>query len=185
MPLPVAHGLFGATVAAALRKDFSFRKDWRALSLSVVLAIIPDFDLVLSWVLGYGAQTHGGFTHSILFSMAAGFLACLLMKEKNVRGFTVYSLATLSHGILDVATRKEFGGSALLWPLSSHKFRLGWFDYFEFYPDPATEPIIIILRNALEVCRYETMIFTPVLLIVVLYKWFIRAEKPKRNGAQS
>jgi len=181
----MAHGLVGATVVAALRKDFSFRKDWSALSLGAVLAIIPDLDLVLSWVLGYGAQTHGGFTHSILFSMAAGFLACLLMREKNVRGFTGYSLATLSHGILDVVTRKEFGGATLLWPLSSHKFRLGWFDYFEFYPNPATETIIVILRNALEVCSYETMIFTPVLLIVICYKWFIRAEKPERNGAQN
>jgi membrane-bound metal-dependent hydrolase YbcI (DUF457 family) len=159
-----------------MRKDFSFRKDWRALSLGAVLAIIPDLDLVLSWVLGYGAQTHGGFTHSILFSMAVGFLACLLMKEKNVWGFTVYSLATLSHGILDVATRKEFGGSALLWPLSSHKFRLGWFDYFEFYPNPATESIIVILRNALEVCCYEITIFTPVFLTVVWLKMCVLAR---------
>ncbi len=182
MPLPLAHGLVGATVVAASRENFSFRKDWRALSLGAALAIIPDFDLILSWSLGYGAQTHGDFTHSIMFSMAAGFLTCLLMGEKNVRGFAVYALATLSHGILDVATRKEFGGSALLWPFSSHKFRLGWFDYFEFYPSPATEPVIVILRNALEICRYEMMIFTPVLLIVVWYKRFIRAEKPERDS---
>ena len=184
MPLPVAHGLLGATVVAAQRGNFSFRKDWRALSLGAALAIIPDFDLILSWILGYSAKTHGGFTHSILFSLMAGLLACLLMREKNVRGFVTYSLATLSHGILDVATRKEFGGSALLWPVTSHKFKLGWFDYFEFYPSPATEPIIDILRNALEVCRYEMMIFTPVFLIVVLCKQFIRAEKPERDSAR-
>lgn len=167
----MAHGLVGATVVAALRKDFSFRKDWRALSLGAALAVIPDFDLILSWVLGYSVQTHGGGAHSIMFSMVVGFLGCLLMQERNVRGFAVYALATLSHGILDVATRKEFGGSALLWPISSHKFRLGWFDYFEFYPDPATESLTVILRNALEVCRYEMMIFTPVFLIVVWYKY--------------
>jgi membrane-bound metal-dependent hydrolase YbcI (DUF457 family) len=184
MPLPVAHGLLGATVVAALRANFSFRKDWRALSLGAALAVIPDFDLVLSWILGYGAQTHGGFTHSIVFSMAVGFLACLLMREKNVRSFLTYALAVLSHGILDVATRKEFGGSALLWPGTPHKFKLGWFDYFEFYPDPTTEHVIVILRNALEVCRYEIMIFTPVFLIVVLRKQFFRADKPERDGAR-
>ncbi|HEV2665855.1 MAG TPA: metal-dependent hydrolase [Blastocatellia bacterium] len=176
MPLPVAHGLVGATVVAALRKDFSIRKDWRALSLGAVLAIIPDLDLVLSWVLGYGAQSHGGFTHSVVFSMAAGFLACLLTMGNNARGFMIYALATLSHGILDVVTRKGFGGAALLWPFSSHKFRLGWFDYFEFYPNPATEPIIVILRNALEVCCYEIMIFTPVFLIVVWGKMSVLAR---------
>src|SRR5262245_21724173 len=182
MPLPLAHGLVGATIVAASRENFSFRKDWRALSLGVALAVIPDFDLIFSWILGHSAQTHGGFSHSILFSMAAGFLACLLMGEKDVRGFAVYALATLSHGILDVVTRKEFGGSALLWPVTSHKFKLRWFDYFEFYPDPSTEPIIVILRKAVEVCGYEMMIFTPVFLIVVWYKRFARAEKPERDS---
>jgi hypothetical protein len=106
------------------------------------------------------------------------------MREKKVRSFVTYALAMLSHGILDVATRKEFGGSALLWPVTPHKFKLGWFDYFEFYPDPATEPIIVILRNALEVCGYEMMIFMPVFLLVVCYKQFIRAEKPEQDSAR-
>jgi len=185
MPLPVAHGLLGAAIVATTRRKLSFRKDWLALLLGSTLAIIPDFDLILSWVLGYSIKTHGGFTHSIVFSLAAGFMACFVMREKTVRGFTTYALATLSHGILDVVTRKEFGGSALLWPVSLHKFRLGWFDYFEFYPNPETEPIISIMRNALEVCRYEMMIFMPVFLIVVWYKRFIRAEKPERDGPRT
>ena len=167
-----------------MRKNFSFRKDWLALSLGASLAIIPDSDLILSWVLDYGVRTHGGFTHSIMFSLVAGFLACLMMREKNVRGFTSYAMATLSHGILDVVTRKEFGGSALFWPVSLHKFRLGWFDYFEFYPNPETEPIISIMRNALEVCRYEMMIFMPVFLIVVwLKRWQDRRETQERVKA--
>src|SRR5262245_42004272 len=184
MPLPVAHALLGAVVVAITRKNLSFRRDWPPLSLGVALAIIPDFDLVLSWILGYSIKTHGGFTHSIMFSLAAGFLACLLMREKNVRGFTTYALATFSHGILDAATRKEFGGSALLWPVSLHKFRLGWFDYFAFYPSPATEPIVVILRNALEVCRYEAMIFTPVFLIVVWLKRWQDNRKARENAAE-
>ncbi|HKQ79550.1 MAG TPA: metal-dependent hydrolase [Blastocatellia bacterium] len=184
MPLPVAHSLLGATIVATTRKNLSFRKDWLALSLGATLAIIPDFDLILSWVLGYDVKTHGGFTHSIIFSLAAGLLACFLMGEKNLRGFTTYGLATLSHGILDVVTRKEFGGSALLWPVSLRKFRLGWFDYFEFYPSPATEPIIVILRNALEVCRYELMIFMPVFLFVVwLKRWQDSRETQERVKA--
>ena len=184
MPLPVAHGLLGAAVVAITRKKLSFRKDWLALLLGSTLAIIPDFDLILSWVLGYSIKTHGGFTHSIVFSLAAGFMACFVMREKTVRGFTTYALATLSHGILDVITRKEFGGSALLWPVSLHKFRLGWFDYFEFYPNPETEPIISIMRNALEVCRYEMMIFMPVFLIVVwLKRWQDRRETQERVKA--
>src|SRR5262245_8250698 len=159
MPLPVAHGLAGATLVAASRENFSFRKDWRALLLGASLAIIPDFDLILSWILGHSIKTHGSFTHSITFSLMVGFVACLLTQEKNVRSFLGYSLAMASHGILDVVTRREFGGAALLWPFYSHKFKLGWFDYFKFYPDPEHEPVIVIVRNALAVCRYEMMIF--------------------------
>jgi membrane-bound metal-dependent hydrolase YbcI (DUF457 family) len=172
MPLPVAHGLVGAAVFVALRKNFSFRKDWRALSLGASLAILPDFDLAHSWILGYSTsiKTHGGFTHSILFSVMAGFLACWLTRERNIRGFLTYALPTLSHGILDVIPRKQYGGSALLWPFSSHKFRLGWFDYFVFYPNPDTDPVIVIVRDALKVCRYELAIFLPLFLIVVCCK---------------
>ncbi len=184
MPLPVAHALLGATLVAASRKNFSFRKDRRALLLGAALAVIPDFDLIFSWILGHSVKTHGGFTHSIVFSLAIGFLACLLMREENVRSLAGYSLAMLSHGVLDVVTRKEFGGSALLWPVSSHKFRLGWFDYFEFYPNPATEPIFVILRNALEICRYEMIIFMPFFLIVVCIKrWQDRREAQERISA--
>src|SRR5262249_27623436 len=181
MPLPVAHGLVGATVVAAFRENFSFRKDWRALLLGAFLAVIPDFDLILSWILGYSIKTHGSLTHSIMFSLAAGFLTCRLTREKNVRGFAAYTLATLSHGILDVVTRKEFGGAALLWPVSWHKFRLGWFDYFKFYPDPDTEPVTVILRSALGVCRYEALIFLPIFLIVVWLKRWQDSREAREN----
>ena len=184
MPLPVAHGLFGAAIVATTRKNFSFRKDWPALSLGAALAIIPDFDLILSWILGYSVRTHGGFTHSIIFSLMAGFFACYLIREKNLLGFITFSLAALSHGLLDVLTRKEFGGSALLWPFSLHKFRLGWFDYFEFYPNPETEPIIVILRDAMYVCRYEMMIFMPIFLIVVWFKRWQDIRKAREEMAQ-
>ncbi len=179
----MAHGLLGAALVAASRKNFRFRRDWRAMSLGAALAVIPDFDLIFSWILGFSVKTHGGFTHSIVFALVIGLLASFLIGEKNIRGFMTYPLAILSHGILDVVTRKEFGGSALLWPVSSYKFRLGWFDYFEFYPSPATEPITVILDNALDICCYELMIFMPVFLIIVWFKRWqdSRAEKAMRR----
>ena len=116
--------------------------------------------------------------------MIAGYLACWLMRERNIRGFLIYALATLSHGILDVIPRKDFGGSALLWPFSYHKFRLGWFDYFKFYPNPDTDPVIVILRDALKVCRYELAIFLPIFLIVVcLKRWQDKRQSQEKVTA--
>jgi membrane-bound metal-dependent hydrolase YbcI (DUF457 family) len=154
--------------------------------VGAILAVIPDLDLVFSWILGYSIRTHGDFTHSILFSVGTGVLACWLMRERNLRGYLMFPLAGVSHGILDFVTRKEFGGAALLWPFSSHKYRLGWFNYFEFYPNPATEPIRLILRNAWEVCRYELAIFLPVFLIVVCIKRWqdMRQTQPMAKAAR-
>jgi hypothetical protein len=185
MPLPVAHGLIGATIVAASREDISLSKDWQAMMLGASLAVIPDFDLILSWVLGYSIKYHGGFTHSILFSLAAGLLACWLMRERNLRAFLIYSSASVSHSLLDVMTKKDFGGAELLWPLSSHKFKLGLMDYFEFYPSPTTDPIGPILDRALEICNYEVMLFMPLLIVVVWWKrWQDRIRVRSRAGAR-
>ncbi|MFN0087172.1 MAG: metal-dependent hydrolase [Blastocatellia bacterium] len=173
MPLPIAHGLIGASIVAASREDISLRKDWHALAAGAALAILPDLDLFFSWVLGMRATTHGGFTHSLLFAVISGTLLSMLLREFNVRGFLTYVMAGASHGLLDSATRREFGGSELLWPVSTEKFRLGITDYFEFYPNPVGESIGPILERALDICMYEMMIFMPLFILTV---WWRRAQ---------
>jgi membrane-bound metal-dependent hydrolase YbcI (DUF457 family) len=170
MPLPIAHGLIGASVVVLSREGFSWRRDWRAVLLGATVAVIPDFDLFFSWVLGYGLKWHGGFTHSIIFSMVIGSLVVALMREGGTRDILVYTMATLSHGVLDVITKKEFGGSQLFWPFSPHRYRLGLFSYFEFYPDPATGAISSILARGLLISCYEALIFAPILVFVVWWK---------------
>lgn len=172
MPLPVAHGLLGASIVAASRQNLSFRGDWHALAAGAALAILPDLDLFFSWVLGMGVKIHGGFTHSIFFAALAGGLLALLLREVNLRGGLTYMTAAASHGLLDTATRREFGGAELLWPISSEKFRLGLIDYFEFYPNPMGEPLGPILKRALDICAYETIIFLPLFILAV---WWRRA----------
>ncbi len=170
MPLPVAHALIGASIVAASRRGISLRKDWAALLAGASIAVAPDLDLIFTWMLGFDLRTHAGFSHSILFAMLLGLLAAGLMRETNFKGFLVYSMASLSHGLLDVATKREFGGAALLWPFSSKKFRLGVWEYFEFYPHPLVQPIGPILERALVICGYEMMIFAPVFILTVWWR---------------
>ncbi|MDX2033217.1 MAG: metal-dependent hydrolase [Blastocatellia bacterium] len=172
MPLPIAHGLIGASIVAASREDLSLRKDWHALTAGAALAILPDLDLFFSWVMGMGATVHGGFTHSLLFAVIAGSLLSMMLREVTVRGFLTYVMAAASHGLLDSATRREFGGAKLLWPISTEKFRLGLTDYFEFYPN-TVEPIGPMLERALDICLYEMMIFMPLFILTV---WCRRAQ---------
>ncbi len=173
MPLPIAHGLIGASIVAASREDISLRKDWHALTAGAALAILPDLDLFFSWVLGMGVKVHGGFTHSLLFSVLAGGLIAMLLREIDLRHTLTYMMAASSHGLLDAAMRREFGGAELLWPLSSEKFRLGLTDYFAFYPNPMGEPIGPILERALDISMYEMMIFMPLFIATV---WLRRMQ---------
>jgi membrane-bound metal-dependent hydrolase YbcI (DUF457 family) len=153
--------------------------------LGASLAALPDLDLILSWGLGFSTTTHGAFTHSIIFSLIAGLLACLMMREINPGGFLVYSSAAMSHGLLDALVKSEFGGSALLWPLSPEKIKLGLFSYFEFYPSPATDPLGPIIERALDICIYEMMIFMPIFIIVVwCRRWQDRSSVRYRLGMQ-
>ena len=181
MPLPVAHGLVGAAIVAATRDDFSFRKDWGPMVMGATLAVVPDLDLYLSWVLGYGLRMHGTFSHSIFFALAIGSIASLLMREDSVKCVLGYFGAALSHGLLDTATKKDFGGSALLWPLSDQRFRLGIIKDYEFYPDPNTQTIGEMLAHTAEFCYYELWIYLPIFVLVVFVKSY-QSRRQLRMG---
>jgi len=178
MPLPLAHGLVGAGIVIAARREFSWRKDWRPLLVGSILAFSPDFDLLSVWLPGRGTQAHGGPTHSILFAIPLGMLGALLAREFNGRGLMVFTSIALSHGLLDFATKKNYGGAQLLWPFSRHKFRLGLFSYYEFSSEVGVQPLLEILKEALKITYYEAMVFLPLFLAVVVWKQWRQRQAP-------
>jgi hypothetical protein len=187
MPLPIAHALLGATV---VETGFPVDRKERArlYLIAAGVAVVPDFDLFFSWILGLGNRWHGGVTHSIVFAVVLGLLGASLSGIRNRRAVIVFSFAALSHGILDTITRRSFGGSALLWPFSRHKFKLGWFDYFAFYPASRLEPLPSLVRRALVISSYELLIFGALFLAVFLTHRLIarrlRQERAKIQGSQ-
>ena len=64
MPLPVAHGLVGASVFAALRPANELG-GWKWLAFGAFLGVAPDFDFALNWLGISAGGWHHGFTHSI------------------------------------------------------------------------------------------------------------------------
>lgn len=177
MPLPVAHGLVGASVVLLARKGSSLPRAWPQLLLGATLAIIPDFDLALAWSGNYSDRLHGTFTHSLLFACVVGCLAARLAGEFRWRGVLVYTAATLSHALLDFTVKKEYGGAQLLWPFSRQRFRLRLFSYFEFQPAPGQQPLGEILARALEISCYELLIFAPLFGLALWWR-----QRPTRRG---
>jgi membrane-bound metal-dependent hydrolase YbcI (DUF457 family) len=171
MPLPVAHGLLGATVVAAVRPSRPFNRNWRELVLGALLGICPDFDYFLNLIPGLGGGWHHGFTHSFGFAFLLGFLVSLGSGKLRFKDVSIYSLAIVSHPLLDFVFT-ESKGIELFWPFSTQRFRLQ-------LPNPINyglrdESVWTALWDLLKISLIELMIFAPLLLIVL---WITKVSR--------
>lgn len=132
MPTIFSHAVF-ATVAgkAFIKKSVSV---WFWI-LTAVCSIIPDTD-VAAFFLGIGYENmfgHRGITHSIFFAVLFGGLTTFLTHKFLETGipliklFIFFTLATLSHPLLDMLTDGGLG-VALFAPFSNERF------FFPFRP---------------------------------------------------
>jgi len=100
----------------------------RLLLAGVAAAMLPDLD-VLAFKVGIAYADdmgHRGITHSLLFSMLLGLLAChfapMLNSHRKKAAVFVFA-AGISHGILDMFTNGGLG-IAFFWPLSHERYFL-------------------------------------------------------------
>ena len=171
MPLPIAHGLMGASIVAALHPELISRRYAYPLLAGVVLANAPDFDFALVLAL-HSKAWHRAFTHSIFFAIAVGAFAMAVLGWARVREALAYTLALLSHGLLDYATTKEGGGVDLLWPFSAERMRLGWIGVSEL-PSRMSAPAL--LKALLVELISFGLLFAAVLLV----------RRPRRTPANT
>ena len=165
MPLPVAHSLIGASVAAAIHgKAPSW---WKLLCISAFLGVFPDFDYILNWLhIGWGGWHHG-FTHSFVFALFAGAATALITGWRNVRSFVAFTAAIASHGLLDYLIT-ESRGIALFWPFTNQRYKL-------LIPNPinyswSKTSLLDAAFDVLQICLTELIIFGPLLLLVMLLR---------------
>jgi membrane-bound metal-dependent hydrolase YbcI (DUF457 family) len=166
MPLPVAHGLLGASVAAALRKP-SQSHQWKILLTGAFLGICPDFDYALNWLRIAGGGWHHGFTHSILFALLLGPVTAAALKEWNVRSVIMFSGAVVSHTLLDFLMT-ESRGVALWWPLTNHRYKLMLPNAIDY--SWSSTSVWAAAVDILRISIVELMIFSPILLVILLLK---------------
>jgi inner membrane protein len=129
MPTIFSHAAF-ATIAGKgfLKKPVSL---WFWF-LTAVCAMIPDADVIsFSFGVRDGMFSHRGFTHSIFFAIIFGSFVAFIVHRFLKTGLSLtmlvifFSLATLSHPLLDMLTN---GGSgvALFAPFSNERFFFPW-----------------------------------------------------------
>ncbi len=168
MPFPIGHGLVGASLFAATQREIDFKRHWKFLLLSAGLAILPDADFAFDWFFHLRGW-HRGFTHSIAFGVFTGLAAGALVGIRDVRRTSGFVLAAISHGFFDtLVTSSDGSGVELLWPLSDHRYKLGWLEYFSFNLHPGSDPWSEILRLLLTVSFLEVLMFGPIFVVIVL-----------------
>lgn len=179
MPLLVGHALAGATVCAAAGADPLKSSDRKLLLAGAFLGALADIDLIFPWVLGLGISWHSGFTHSILFALAAGILMAWSFQPGNRKLALTLFCAALTHPLLDAAMKRTYSGAALFWPLTSKKYKLGLIDYFSFYPDSNLDPPSVLMLRAFEISFYELIIFGSIFVLVWRVSRILRQRRLK------
>ena len=167
MPLPIAHGLVGASTVAVMSSRDPARVAWSALAVAAGLAICPDFDVFFSGVLRLGDAWHGSFSHSITFAILVGLMVPTVLRLSPLRSNFRFVAATASHGFLDSLTGKEIhNGEELLWPFSAHRFRVGLFDYFQL-GHPTEQSAIQTAKALVSISLFEAAVFVPIFIIAL------------------
>ena len=174
MPLPIAHGLVGASLVAAVLPRTSPRRLALALAAGALLAIAADLDFGLVFAL-HSRAWHRGFTHSLAFALFVGVALFVTLGRRRAAKAAAYALAYASHAVLDFATTKFGGGVELLWPFSADRLALGWRGLSEL---PSRLPPAEILRA---LCL-ELALFAPPLVVLLLLRRRAAARAAEREG---
>jgi inner membrane protein len=175
MPLPVAHGLLGASIVAALHQKPTRIRYSMSLLAGALLANAADLDFLL--VAGLKSKAwHRGFTHSIVFAFLICLLFLVILRNGQFRNALGYGLAFTSHGLLDYVTSKNGGGVELLWPFSTAKLTLGWWGLSEV-------PSRLTRMEILEALALETALFSLLFLAILLVRKSLAKRMSSTAGA--
>ena len=136
MPTIFAHAVIGSAIAKLAARNTIHPRTVIACAL---LAVLPDADGLFFGRIPYASLFgHRGFTHSLLFAVAAGLLTTLLFLWRGWIQrveWLVYSLlfarATASHGVLDAFTSGGLG-VAFFAPFNTARY------FFPFHPIPVS-----------------------------------------------
>jgi inner membrane protein len=129
--VPIAIALVGSTHVGS-----------RLLLAGIVASVLPDLDvLAFRFGIPYSHEFgHRGASHSLLFAVVLGSIACLLashLRASRTAAFLFVTVACASHGLLDMLTNGGHG-VAYFWPLSDHRF---------FFPNQVIEVSTLNLRR--------------------------------------
>lgn len=176
MPLPVAHAFVGAALAEALLPRLD-RHRLRKVLAAGALAVTPDLDFLLVWVLGRDREWHRGISHSLVVAALIGCAVLAWRGRERWQMALVCSLAVAFHGLLDALTTVHGRGVQLLWPFWRERLSFGIVDLWEIQSGWLADGE---LGRSLQISLLELLVLGSLVLGLV---WVRRCTV--RRGAQS
>ena len=181
MPSPIIHTTAGYLIYRYSRRKLPAEARHALgplsllLAITVIFAMLPDFDALLGLVVGDIGRYHNQGTHSLVVGLAISLIvaACLCYRKKSsfLSWFLVLLIGYESHVVLDYFTNGG-RGVMLFWPFSSERF-LPPFTLFHgvrwsqgLY---TTEHILTVASELL------------IVLVVFLAIWFFEGRKSRKT----
>ena len=118
---PVAHTLVGLSVYTMATPREDLTKSWKIVFFIIFLTVLPDFDFLIMMVTK-NVSDHRTYTHSLLFSIFAGYLFYKIAQAKYPSFCATFWLCfalIFSHVVVDAFVADGFYPSkvALFYPL--------------------------------------------------------------------
>ena len=118
---PVAHTLVGLSVYTMATPREDLTKSWKVIFFIIFLTVLPDFDFLVMMVTK-DISDHRTYTHSLLFSIFAGYLFYKIAQAKYPSFCATFWLCfalIFSHVVIDAFVADGFYPSkvALFYPL--------------------------------------------------------------------
>ena len=122
MPFPIGHSAIGLATYHTIQTSSNSRSRWQVLAFIVVLANLPDVDVIVGLLLhGNGNFYHRGPTHSLCFAIASGYLASQAWRLGDYiprLRFSFCFMIIFSHVLADIAFTTS--PVSLFWPFEVH-----------------------------------------------------------------
>ncbi|UCG14534.1 MAG: metal-dependent hydrolase [Deltaproteobacteria bacterium] len=128
MPSPLGHTAIGLATHALYCKNRSILGSWKLLVFVVVLANLPDLDILFGLIFsGNGNAFHRGMSHSLLFALGMGLLSTHAWRCWPTiprLNFLWCFLLILSHVLADAVFTNA--PVSLWWPLEASRIAGDW-----------------------------------------------------------
>ena len=154
------------------------------LACCVLLANLPDFDLLFPLFVGEGLSSayHRGVTHTLAFAAFIGVLVALAQRGWNRQGGwfvgTLGAALVASHLLLDVLTfdTRPPHGVPLNWPIDGAYVIAGW---TPFLPTRHGSLSALMSLGNLKSILWDALLLTPLVLVSYLLnlRWSRRAAR--------